>query len=112
MKKLLGILGTITIAGSGMAGLVGNAPATAKNEINHLQTNNLLRNKRTPNSEKTTTLNTISHTQSTSLGGKLGGEVNIFVIKTTGEIEAKHSITDSNENVNKVETEKIDKPTI
>ncbi len=32
MKKLLGILGTITIAGSGMAGLVGNAPA--KKEIN------------------------------------------------------------------------------
>ncbi|WP_338981876.1 hypothetical protein [Spiroplasma endosymbiont of Eupeodes luniger] len=39
MKKLLSILGTITIAGSGMAGLVGNAPA--KNEINYSQTNNL-----------------------------------------------------------------------
>ncbi|WP_338981772.1 hypothetical protein [Spiroplasma endosymbiont of Eupeodes luniger] len=49
MKKILGILGTITISGSGMAGLLGNAPASAKNEINSLQTNNLenlKRNKR------------------------------------------------------------------
>ncbi|WP_338981747.1 hypothetical protein [Spiroplasma endosymbiont of Eupeodes luniger] len=47
MKKLLGILGTITIAGSGIAGLVGNAPA--KNNIVYQQTNNLetlKRNKR------------------------------------------------------------------
>jgi hypothetical protein len=43
MKKLLGILGTITIAGSGMAGLVGNAPAKIK-ENNNLQ--NLIRVKR------------------------------------------------------------------
>ncbi|WP_342224291.1 hypothetical protein [Spiroplasma endosymbiont of Asaphidion curtum] len=35
MKKLLGLLGTITIAGSGMLGIVGNAPAPAKNEINY-----------------------------------------------------------------------------
>ncbi|WP_342189518.1 hypothetical protein [Spiroplasma endosymbiont of Dilophus febrilis] len=41
MKKLLGILGTITIAGSGMVGLVGNAPSPTKNEINSLQKNNL-----------------------------------------------------------------------
>lgn len=41
MKKLLSILGTITIAGSGTAGLVGNAPHSAKNEINSLETNNL-----------------------------------------------------------------------
>ncbi len=45
MKKLLGFLGAITIAGSGMAGLVGNAPASSatKNKINYLQTssNNL-----------------------------------------------------------------------
>lgn len=41
MKKLLGILGTIIIAGSGMVGLVGNATAPAKNEVNSLQTNNL-----------------------------------------------------------------------
>lgn len=39
MKKLLGILGTITIAGSGMAGLFGNAPVSTKSEINYLQTN-------------------------------------------------------------------------
>lgn len=30
MKKLLGILGTITIAGSGMTGIVGNAPMRTK----------------------------------------------------------------------------------
>ncbi|WP_342264173.1 hypothetical protein [Spiroplasma endosymbiont of Clivina fossor] len=41
MKKLLGILGTITIAGSGMTGIVGNASTPAKNEINYQQTNNL-----------------------------------------------------------------------
>ncbi|WP_342262432.1 MULTISPECIES: hypothetical protein [unclassified Spiroplasma] len=41
MKKLLGILGTITIAGSGMAGLVGNASAPAKNEINYQKADNL-----------------------------------------------------------------------
>lgn len=41
MKKLLSILGTITIAGSGIAGLVGNAPAPEKNNINYQQTNNL-----------------------------------------------------------------------
>ncbi|WP_338981934.1 hypothetical protein [Spiroplasma endosymbiont of Eupeodes luniger] len=49
MKKILGILWTITIAGSGMAGLVGNAPAPAKNNINYQQINNLenlIRNKR------------------------------------------------------------------
>ncbi|WP_342263896.1 hypothetical protein [Spiroplasma endosymbiont of Clivina fossor] len=33
MKKLLGFLGTITIAGSGMTGIVGNVPAPTKNEI-------------------------------------------------------------------------------
>ncbi len=43
MKKLLGILGTITISGSGMAGLVGNVPAKIK-ENNNLQ--NLIRVKR------------------------------------------------------------------
>ncbi len=32
MKKILGFLGTITIAGSGMAGLVGNAPAPKYNK--------------------------------------------------------------------------------
>ncbi|WP_338967013.1 hypothetical protein [Spiroplasma endosymbiont of Lonchoptera lutea] len=51
MKKSLSILGTITIAGSGIAGLVGNAPATAKTEINSLQKSNLenlSRSKRTP----------------------------------------------------------------
>ncbi|WP_342263837.1 hypothetical protein [Spiroplasma endosymbiont of Clivina fossor] len=41
MKKLLGLMGTITIAGGGTAGIVGNAPASAKNKINYLQTNNL-----------------------------------------------------------------------
>ncbi|WP_342262316.1 MULTISPECIES: ETX/MTX2 family pore-forming toxin [unclassified Spiroplasma] len=41
MKKLLGILGTITIAGNGMSGIVGNAPISVKSEINYLQTNNL-----------------------------------------------------------------------
>ncbi|WP_339025293.1 PQQ-binding-like beta-propeller repeat protein [Spiroplasma endosymbiont of Agriotes lineatus] len=41
MKKLLEILGTITIAGTGMSGIVGNAPTQTKNEINFLQTNNL-----------------------------------------------------------------------
>ncbi|WP_338966971.1 hypothetical protein [Spiroplasma endosymbiont of Lonchoptera lutea] len=49
MKKLLSILGTITIAGSGTAGLVGNAPTPIKNEINYTQINNLenlKRNKR------------------------------------------------------------------
>ncbi|WP_338967089.1 hypothetical protein [Spiroplasma endosymbiont of Lonchoptera lutea] len=49
MKKLLGILGTITIAGSGMVGLVGNAPSPTKNNISYQQTNNLKtlnRNKR------------------------------------------------------------------
>lgn len=47
MKKLLSVLGTITIAGSGTAGLLGNAPA--KNAINYQQTNHLetlKRNKR------------------------------------------------------------------
>ncbi|WP_338981908.1 hypothetical protein [Spiroplasma endosymbiont of Eupeodes luniger] len=39
MKQLLSILGTITIAGSGMAGLLGNAPA--KNNIIYQQTSNL-----------------------------------------------------------------------
>ncbi|WP_375315221.1 hypothetical protein [Spiroplasma endosymbiont of Tipula paludosa] len=34
MKKILGILGTITIAGSGMVGLVGNAPAPTKEKHN------------------------------------------------------------------------------
>ncbi|WP_342223565.1 hypothetical protein [Spiroplasma endosymbiont of Asaphidion curtum] len=43
MKKLLSILGTITIVGSGMTGLVGNSPAPTKKEINYLQTNNLKR---------------------------------------------------------------------
>jgi predicted sulfurtransferase len=38
MKKLLGILGTITIAGSGTAGIVANAPE--KNNINYQQTSN------------------------------------------------------------------------
>ncbi|WP_338968608.1 hypothetical protein [Spiroplasma endosymbiont of Lonchoptera lutea] len=49
MKKLLGILGTITIAGSGMSGIVGNPPAPTEIKINSLQTNNLetlKRNKR------------------------------------------------------------------
>ncbi|WP_342189683.1 ribosome-inactivating family protein [Spiroplasma endosymbiont of Dilophus febrilis] len=41
MKKLLGLIGTITIAGSGMMGIVGNAPTSAKNEINYSQLNNL-----------------------------------------------------------------------
>ncbi|WP_339024106.1 ETX/MTX2 family pore-forming toxin [Spiroplasma endosymbiont of Agriotes lineatus] len=41
MKKLLGILRTITIAGGGMSGIVGNASASEKNEINYLQTSNL-----------------------------------------------------------------------
>ncbi|WP_338981393.1 hypothetical protein [Spiroplasma endosymbiont of Eupeodes luniger] len=41
MKKLLAILGTITIAGSGMAGLVGNVPAPTNNNINYKQINNL-----------------------------------------------------------------------
>ncbi|WP_338968403.1 hypothetical protein [Spiroplasma endosymbiont of Lonchoptera lutea] len=41
MKKLLAILGTITISGNAIACLVGNAPAPTKNEINSLQTNNL-----------------------------------------------------------------------
>ncbi|WP_338981793.1 ribosome-inactivating family protein [Spiroplasma endosymbiont of Eupeodes luniger] len=55
MKKLLGILGTITIAGSGISGIVGNAPTSAKNEINSLQTSSnnlekLNRNKRDINS--------------------------------------------------------------
>ncbi|WP_338968033.1 ribosome-inactivating family protein [Spiroplasma endosymbiont of Lonchoptera lutea] len=52
MKKLLSILGTITIAGSGTAGLVGNAPTPIKNEINYTQINNLenlKRNKRQNN---------------------------------------------------------------
>ncbi|WP_256444891.1 hypothetical protein [Spiroplasma endosymbiont of 'Nebria riversi'] len=40
MKKLLGLIGTITIAGGGMAGLAGNAPTLAKNNINYQQTNN------------------------------------------------------------------------
>ncbi|WP_342277577.1 ETX/MTX2 family pore-forming toxin [Spiroplasma endosymbiont of Nephrotoma flavescens] len=40
MKKLLGILGTITIASSGMAGIVGNAPTSEKSEINYLKINN------------------------------------------------------------------------
>lgn len=55
MKKLLGIVGTITIAGSGMAALAGNAPAPAKNEINYLQRNNLeklIRKKETMNNQK------------------------------------------------------------
>ncbi|WP_375315314.1 hypothetical protein [Spiroplasma endosymbiont of Tipula paludosa] len=55
MKKLLGILGTITITGSGMSGIVGNAPAPAKNGINYLQTNNsekLNRNKRALENDK------------------------------------------------------------
>lgn len=49
MKKLLATLGTITIAGSGISGIVGNAPTSAKNNINYQQTNNLetlKRNKR------------------------------------------------------------------
>ncbi|WP_215826727.1 hypothetical protein [Spiroplasma endosymbiont of 'Nebria riversi'] len=37
MKKILGILGTTTITGSGMTGLVGNVPVLTKNEINYLQ---------------------------------------------------------------------------
>lgn len=41
MKKLLGILGTITIAGSGVVGLVGNVPSPTKNNISYQQTNNL-----------------------------------------------------------------------
>lgn len=53
MKKLLSILGTITIAGSGMAGLVGNAPA--KNNINYQQTNNLETLKRNKRSKITVT---------------------------------------------------------
>ncbi|WP_342223904.1 hypothetical protein [Spiroplasma endosymbiont of Asaphidion curtum] len=59
MKKLLGFLGTITIAGSGMAGLVGNAPAPAKREINYQQKNNsenLIRNKREPKRSRTSKL--------------------------------------------------------
>ncbi|WP_215826175.1 hypothetical protein [Spiroplasma endosymbiont of 'Nebria riversi'] len=54
MKKLLGFLGTITIAGSGMSGILGNAPTPAKNEVNYLQTNNLEnlnRSKRSWNSQ-------------------------------------------------------------
>jgi hypothetical protein len=42
MKKLLGLLGTITIAGNGISGIVGNAPASEiKSKINYSQTNNL-----------------------------------------------------------------------
>jgi hypothetical protein len=41
MKKLLEFLGTITIVGSGMVGLVGNAPTPVKNAINYSQTSNL-----------------------------------------------------------------------
>ncbi|WP_342277761.1 hypothetical protein [Spiroplasma endosymbiont of Nephrotoma flavescens] len=38
MKKIIGILGTISIAGSGMAGIVGNMPAPGKiKENNNLQ---------------------------------------------------------------------------
>ncbi|WP_342189519.1 hypothetical protein [Spiroplasma endosymbiont of Dilophus febrilis] len=39
MKKFLGILGTITIAGNGISGIVGNKPAKIK-ENNNLQTSN------------------------------------------------------------------------
>ncbi|WP_339025058.1 hypothetical protein [Spiroplasma endosymbiont of Agriotes lineatus] len=41
MKKLLGILGTITITGGGMPVIVGNVPTSAKNEVNYQQKNNL-----------------------------------------------------------------------
>ncbi|WP_215826740.1 hypothetical protein [Spiroplasma endosymbiont of 'Nebria riversi'] len=42
MKNLLGLLGTITIAGSGISGIVGNAPVSEiKSKINYSQTNNL-----------------------------------------------------------------------
>ncbi|WP_342262498.1 MULTISPECIES: hypothetical protein [unclassified Spiroplasma] len=41
MKKLLSLLSTITMAGSGMSGIVGNAPTSAKSEISYLKTNNL-----------------------------------------------------------------------
>jgi hypothetical protein len=41
MKKLLILLSTITIASSGITGIIGNAPTSAKNEINYSQTNNL-----------------------------------------------------------------------
>lgn len=41
MKKLLATLGTITIAGTGISGVVGNAPVSMKVEINSLQKNNL-----------------------------------------------------------------------
>ncbi|WP_256444885.1 hypothetical protein [Spiroplasma endosymbiont of 'Nebria riversi'] len=42
MKKLLELLGTITIAGNGISGIVGNAPASEiKSKINYSQTNNL-----------------------------------------------------------------------
>ncbi|WP_342263384.1 hypothetical protein [Spiroplasma endosymbiont of Clivina fossor] len=60
MKKLLEILGTITIAGSGILTLVANSPTSAKeqqiklesSEVNYSQTNNLEnlnRNKRQNN---------------------------------------------------------------
>ncbi|WP_342263058.1 hypothetical protein [Spiroplasma endosymbiont of Dromius quadrimaculatus] len=41
MKKLLSLLSTITMAGSGMSGIVGNAPTSTKSEISYLKTNNL-----------------------------------------------------------------------
>ncbi|WP_215825855.1 hypothetical protein [Spiroplasma endosymbiont of 'Nebria riversi'] len=41
MKKLLSLLSIITMAGSGMLGIVGNAPTSEKSEISYLKTNNL-----------------------------------------------------------------------
>ncbi|WP_342263088.1 hypothetical protein [Spiroplasma endosymbiont of Dromius quadrimaculatus] len=41
MKKLLSLLSTITMAGSGMSGIVGNALTSTKSEISYLKTNNL-----------------------------------------------------------------------
>ncbi|WP_256444880.1 hypothetical protein [Spiroplasma endosymbiont of 'Nebria riversi'] len=38
MKKLLSLLSTITMAGSGMLGIVGNAPTSEKSEISYLKT--------------------------------------------------------------------------
>ncbi|WP_342277693.1 ETX/MTX2 family pore-forming toxin [Spiroplasma endosymbiont of Nephrotoma flavescens] len=62
MKKLLEILGTVTIVGSGISGIVANKPHLAQeqktklvsSEIHYLQTNNLeslIRNKRENNNE-------------------------------------------------------------
>ncbi|WP_342223867.1 ribosome-inactivating family protein [Spiroplasma endosymbiont of Asaphidion curtum] len=73
MKKLLGILGTITIAGGGMVGLVANAQTLAKNEINYLKKSsnnleNLKRNKRQNiNLEKENKLEKLSNEQTQNI---------------------------------------------